>query len=1195
MAAFINQVIPPPADWQAFERLCADLWGKIWNDEYVQLNGRQGKPQWGVDVFGKPNKGNYYEGIQCKGKNGNYGQAVSADELRAEVNKAKEFRPPIKKFILATTAPNDPKIQQVAREITLEHQAANLFDVEVLGWEEIQRRLGDYVDLIRKHSLGLFIPEERKPLLFKDIDTALERSGEFFPQKLLFSKNILYFLSEEKNIIDKICSILTTNDGERLSLLTGAPATGKTVIAISIGKKFQAEGYQVYYYNLRQSSMLAEVRNDILTCDNEKSFVILDDCHLNISIANEIYYNFDTHKNIACLMIARDIPEELRTDYENHGLDIFSKLDANERLFNLTSITRARFDNKIMGIIETYKKHIEQENGVQLLIGNENTVIKNVHGNLLKLWFSLAFWTTDTALSTLDQAELNKALYRYYYKPLSTPDEANLLLTFASVYQYEVKCEAAASKKQIADSLAMRGYVYYEDDTGCYTFQHGDFARLLVEAAYSRPENNRHYAKINAFILSNVVSYIRTFPLYPSNLHELILGLIRNKERRIFRSLLTDSDISFRIASCYKNKAQISDIIDFLFKVKVYLTPAQVSFYINHIVFNNPSFNKSIKNSDKPLLYYVKLFKTLYRGEAKDYQRFESLFSDIDKKQFAENSPFYLICYSIRSLQEADSVAAANLFSLSSVNTLLAKAREANLSDVFNGLKHIYRFDQAKGRELFRAYSALDDGCFVGKDEGLRFEELTDAISWLNNIDEVSSNQLFSKISLSVWTNKMQRASLAKLAFGLSVLKNVNLGAARRLVGTLDVEWLRNRLLKTRISIASDTLAILNLISPSFARRAFMALDTEKLLRILEHNPIENIGKSLSEFSKLNKERTVEILKGLDFQYMFKSVRDFDIKKISKALSEINKIDSNVAQAMYASIDQKMLLDKFENTALEGLGRSLCEFNNINSKHTKLLYASMNKSVMMKKVACSTLVQIGHSLTEMNTVDAVLTKEFYLALPMDTLMQKLHSEEISFQKLGNLASQLKQVDDATPRRTQKLMLSLDLSIYLARGRQAYFSELCAGLDFLERNASGLGKKIVAGLGISLLERKFANEKFEKLGPAMKQMSFVDSEAAEQLWQKCSLSDLSKKALLLPINRLSNTLDTLWQSNRLIARKILTSLDVVVIARKMLKSSRSERDQAIKRFERIDINYTKSLRTKNRGLLLTTKNMRVSRR
>ena len=104
-----------------------------------------------------------------------------------------------------------------------------------------------------------------------------------------------------------------------------------------------------------------------------------------------------------------------------------------------------------------------------------------------------------------------------------------------------------------------------------------------------------------------------------------------------------------------------------------------------------------------------------------------------------------------------------------------------------------------------------------------------------------------------------------------------------------------------------------------------------------------------------------------------------------------------------ASIDQKMLLDKFENTALEGLGWSLCEFNNINSKHTKLLYASMNKSVMMKKVACSTLVQIGHSLTEMNTVDAVLTKEFYLALPMDTLMQKLHSEEISFQKLGNLA------------------------------------------------------------------------------------------------------------------------------------------------------------------------------------------------
>ena len=64
----------------------------------------------------------------------------------------------------------------------------------------------------------------------------------------------------------------------------------------------------------------------------------------------------------------------------------------------------------------------------------------------------------------------------------------------------------------------------------------------------------------------------------------------------------------------------------------------------------------------------------------------------------------------------------------------------------------------------------------------------------------------------------MQRAHLAKLAFGLSVLKNVNLGAARRLVGTLDVEWLRNRLLKTRIPIASDTLAILNLYQSIFRK-----------------------------------------------------------------------------------------------------------------------------------------------------------------------------------------------------------------------------------------------------------------------------------------------------------------------------------------------------------------------------------------
>lgn len=143
--------IPPPKDWQAFERLCADLWRKEWNDPNAQMNGRGGQQQNGVDVFGQHNSTGPYHGVQCKGKDGAYGGAVTEKELRDEVDKAKGFEPKISSFVLATTAPNDAKIQKVARDITVENEKEGLFSVAVLGWDEIQLKIASYPDVVTKH------------------------------------------------------------------------------------------------------------------------------------------------------------------------------------------------------------------------------------------------------------------------------------------------------------------------------------------------------------------------------------------------------------------------------------------------------------------------------------------------------------------------------------------------------------------------------------------------------------------------------------------------------------------------------------------------------------------------------------------------------------------------------------------------------------------------------------------------------------------------------------------------------------------------------------------------------------------------------------------------------------------------------------------------------------------------------------
>ena len=75
-------------------------------------------------------------GVQCKEK---LESAVTEDEIRIEVEKAKHFKPVIREFILVTTAPRDQNIQEAARAITSElARSDHPIFVSVWGWEDVE-------------------------------------------------------------------------------------------------------------------------------------------------------------------------------------------------------------------------------------------------------------------------------------------------------------------------------------------------------------------------------------------------------------------------------------------------------------------------------------------------------------------------------------------------------------------------------------------------------------------------------------------------------------------------------------------------------------------------------------------------------------------------------------------------------------------------------------------------------------------------------------------------------------------------------------------------------------------------------------------------------------------------------------------------------------------------------------------------
>jgi cellulose synthase operon protein C len=76
-------------------------------------------------------------------------------ELRAEVLKAKGFRPRIREFFLVTTAPNDERIQEVARRITMEGQSSGrTFIVSVWGWDTLELEISQHDKALRAFHLG---------------------------------------------------------------------------------------------------------------------------------------------------------------------------------------------------------------------------------------------------------------------------------------------------------------------------------------------------------------------------------------------------------------------------------------------------------------------------------------------------------------------------------------------------------------------------------------------------------------------------------------------------------------------------------------------------------------------------------------------------------------------------------------------------------------------------------------------------------------------------------------------------------------------------------------------------------------------------------------------------------------------------------------------------------------------------------
>ena len=150
MPTIASSELPVPKSWDEFEEICADLFGRIWNDPNTVRYALLGERQNGVDIRGRLPDG-AIPGAQCKRKRQWPVAKLTTKDIVVEVAEALKFTPSLSEFTIATTALNAAKLQAHVDAITERHKGQGLFSVHLLGWSELCRRITDHPQLVEKH------------------------------------------------------------------------------------------------------------------------------------------------------------------------------------------------------------------------------------------------------------------------------------------------------------------------------------------------------------------------------------------------------------------------------------------------------------------------------------------------------------------------------------------------------------------------------------------------------------------------------------------------------------------------------------------------------------------------------------------------------------------------------------------------------------------------------------------------------------------------------------------------------------------------------------------------------------------------------------------------------------------------------------------------------------------------------------
>jgi len=776
---------------------------------------------------------------------------------------------------------------------------------------DLAEKLHEHPEVWELHT-GQYLPKKLTPQTFKTLDSVLDRSSEFFPNRKLFDENLIYFPAEEHQLMQEIQTILLTHTKDRMALLYGDPASGKTVMGLAIAKEMEKQSYTVLYQRLTAKTKLDALWPDFATYGDQKVLFIVDDCHLNMEIATGIYYRFDNIQNAACLLISRKLPKKFRFSMDFDYLDIFEKLEEEDRCFELDIALDTRVINKMSGIIQRYKAYYERIINRSFIVGNEERIIQNVHRNFLSLYFYLSFWPEAEQLDQLDEKlVLEKMYYRYLDNNANRP-YLNLLLKYAALYQYEIQFEPSQEEDfEGIEVLTAQGLLEFDPETEYYAFCHSDFARLLLKSYASRSSfQRRYYGNFEQFTIQQVKTYLLSFDDYPANLSEVFSNIVTNKGIDVFTMLLGDDKIKDQVIRFYQNTDSADNLVRFLYYLKLHCLE-QLEHFLGRLTIENPSIKDLFLKVKNVLAPFISLLKIIIDVDKIQYENFLNLFNSQEIKDMLINSSLHQIGSSMCYWNKFDLKSAKAVFNSINTYQFLGKVKDHSLSQLGSDLSNLNHVDSDKTREIF---DSLELEGLIEKTKAVEFGQLGEALNRLNSVNSDKTRKVFDSLELDELVEKAKKVEFGTLGKALNELNFVNSDKTREIFDSLELEGLVEKTKAVEFGQLGEALNRLNPVNSDKTRKVFDSLELDELVEKAKKVEFGTLGKALNELNSVNSDKTRKVFDSLELDELVEKAKKVKFSRLQKGLSELRLVSQEKAGKIWESIELKLVVPDAINT-----------------------------------------------------------------------------------------------------------------------------------------------------------------------------------------------------------------------------------------------------------------------------------------